>query len=219
MYLALLAQRGQDISWVRLTGLSCNAVVTAQGSLNFYKKSWLALRPVIMLLLFSVPPCIAGAFIEMKEEHYFIILAVCLFLAGIFMLFQPQKSLDIKEPRNSILLFPASMVIGFVSGITGIGGGVYLSPLLHLTGWGSAKHIAGASSLFILVNSIAGLVIHWIKGSASLNASSLILIVCVLVGGNIGSRFGSSWFSQKLVRNITAAIILFASLRILWKYV
>jgi hypothetical protein len=218
MYLAVLSQSGQDVSWIRFTGLSCNAAVTAQGTWRFTRQGWLALKPVLLLLLFSVPPCIASSFWKMSERGYFLVLAFCLLAAGLAMFFQPMVSSENKTPRNGIWLYPASALIGMISGLTGIGGGVYLSPLLHLTRWGSAKHIAAASSLFILVNSVAGLVVHCINRSAHFDFSNMTLIFCVLVGGLIGSHFGSSALRQKHVKNITAVIILFASLRILWKY-
>jgi uncharacterized membrane protein YfcA len=218
MYLALLAQSGADISWVRFTGLSCNAVVTAQGSWHFARQGWMAWKQVLLLLLCSVPACIYASGIQLSEKSYLLSLAFCLLIAGLAILIRPQQSGETSAPVNKLWLYPASAIIGFISGITGIGGGVYLSPLLHLTRWGSSKHIAAASAAFILINSIASLMVQYSMGAASFSANYWVLIGCVLLGGFIGSLLGSSVFSQRIVRYITGGVILFASLRLLSKY-
>lgn len=156
--------------------------------------------------------------IKLSEEKYFIVLALCLLVAGLAIILKPREADLTKVPVNKIWMYPASALIGFISGMTGIGGGVYLSPLLHLTGWGSSKHIAAASAAFILINSLAALSVQYYLGNQSFNNHYFMLIGCVLLGGFIGSRFGSSVLSQKSVRYITAGVILFASLRILSKY-
>lgn len=218
MYLAILSQSGSPVAFVRFTGLLCNTAVTAQGSWRFARHGWLAVKPVFALLLLSVPPCIAGASWKLTEKHYYIILAVCLLIASVAMLFRPSDVQSDKIPVNRFWLYPASFCIGLISGITGIGGGVYLSPLLHLSGWGSPKHIAAASSTFILVNSLAGLSVHFINGTAHISNEVIWLVLCVLLGGIAGSYMSNAILGQKMVRLITAGIILFASLRILWKY-
>jgi uncharacterized membrane protein YfcA len=109
-------------------------------------------------------------------------------------------------------------LIGAVSGITGIGGGIYLAPFLYLSRWGSPKQIAGASSVFILVNSIAGLSMQVAINGWQLEWSVLPLALAVLIGGWLGSYWSSARFSHRIVRWMTIVIIIFAALRTLSKY-
>ena len=114
-------------------------------------------------------------------------------------------------------MYPLSAGIGFISGLTGIGGGVYLSPVLHLTGWGSAKHIAATSSVFILVNSAGSLIIQFFAQDIQIDNRILIFLGAVLAGGLIGSNLSSNVLRQVHVRYITTALVLFASVRVLLK--
>jgi uncharacterized protein len=218
MYLAILAQSGQSVSVIRFSGLLCNAVVTAQGLWRSAMFGWFALKPVLGLLMFSVPACLVGASWKLTDQYYYMLLSICLLIAAVLMFFKPTNSQNNQYPVNRFWLYPLSAVIGFVSGITGIGGGVYLAPMLHLSGWGTPKHIAAASSGYILVNSLAGLSVHLANGTAVFSGDLFWLVFCVLLGGFIGSYLSNAILSQKKVRFITAGIILFASLRIIWKY-
>lgn len=220
MYLAMLAQTGMSDTAVRIHGLTCNTVVTATGTISFQNKNWMVWKPVLMLLAFSTPACIAASLINIHATTYFFILGCCLFIAGLLILLG-KNSIDHQGPiENNIRwwIYPTSMLIGFISGITGIGGGVYLSPLLHLSRWGSAKHIAAASSVYILVNSLAGLTIHIWKGGWPEFSGIFWLILAVFAGGFLGSRMSSGLFSQRTVRILTGVIIIFASAKILTRY-
>jgi uncharacterized membrane protein YfcA len=129
---------------------------------------------------------------------------------------QPTESLTVQPLRW--WMFPLSALIGGISGITGIGGGIYLAPFLYLTSWGSPKQIAGASSVFILVNSLAGLSIQIASGGWQLEWEAWPLVPAVLIGGWLGSHWSSARFTHRIVRWLTIVIIIFAALRTLWKY-
>jgi uncharacterized membrane protein YfcA len=218
LYLALLSGMSGSTTAVRFVGLACNTVVTGVGSVNFQWNKWIAWRQLLPLLMCSVPFCIWSSFWKLEAKTYFISLGICLLIAGVLMLIKPTLVDEKKEIRNRWWLYPVSSLIGFISGLTGIGGGVYLSPLLHLVGWGSAKHISAASAVFILINSIAGLFVQYYFHDARLGNESLWLLIAVLLGGVIGSRLGSSLLSQRVVKLITAIIIIFAAVRILIRY-
>ncbi len=219
MYLAILGQVSDSVPFVRFTGLSCNAIVTTTGAINFQLKKWISWKPLLLLLLCSVPFCIWTSSWRVTSKTYFITLGFCLLLSGIFMLLRKSNvSEELKPEKSSWWIYPASMLIGFLSGLTGIGGGVYLSPLLHLSQWGSAKHIAAASSVFILVNSLAGLFVQYFFHGDRLELDAVWLLLAVFAGGFIGSKLSSSILSQRAVRIITIILIIFASLRILYRY-
>ncbi len=109
--------------------------------------------------------------------------------------------------------------IGFVSGMVGIGGGVFLAPLLHLIKWDSPKKIAATASFFILVNSIAGLLGQYSNPDFEINWSlTSILIITVLIGGQLGSRLSNRFLNPIQLKKATAILIAFVSLRILIKH-
>ena len=217
-YLALLAQWPYPTAFIRFTGLSCNTLVTAVGSYNFFRKGWLVWKPVLGLLIASVPFCLWSASWKLTNQAYFVTLGICLLLASIAMVIRKQSNVtDLQTPSNPWWLYLVCAGIGMLSGYTGIGGGVYLSPLLHTIRWGSAKHIAATSSSFILANSIAGLIGQYFTQSISFELDQLWLLIAVFAGGFLGSRLSSNVLSQRAVRTITAFIILLAAIRILVK--
>lgn len=220
MYLAILAQSSLGETIVRLTGLTCNAAVTLVGSANFIRHGWVIWKPVLQLLACSVPAAVFASTIELSGSTYFVTLGICLLVAAVAMIVTNGKlhASESKTPVNRWYMFPASALIGFVSGMTGIGGGVYLSPVLYLTSWGSPKHIAATSSLFILINSLASLIVPLTKNIGELNSDILYYLIAVVAGGLIGSNLSSSIFRQTHVRLVTVAIIMFASIRILYKH-
>lgn len=220
MYLAVLSQSGLSDVSVRIGGLACNAVVTSTGTFHFNLKKWIVWREVLKLLAFSTPACIVGSLLHFETSTYFILLASCLLPAGVITVFglHHKTEQDVLTIQTKWWLYPVSMLIGFISGISGIGGGVYLSPILHITKWGSAKHIAATSSVYILVNSIAGMIVLISKNGFADLASVGWLGLAVFTGGLIGSRLSSNLFSQKTVRILTGVIIIFASVKIFAKY-
>ncbi len=110
-------------------------------------------------------------------------------------------------------------IIGFISGMVGIGGGIFLAPLLHLTNWDSPKKIAATSSFFILVNSIAGLIGQYQNPKLSIDFKLItLLLTTVFIGGQIGSRLNTRTFSPYFIKKITAILIVTVGLRILWKH-
>jgi uncharacterized membrane protein YfcA len=218
MYLAILSQAAMPMEMVRMSALSCNAIVTANGTWQFHKANWIVWKGVLALLLCSVPPCLFTASLQLSEKTYFITLAVALLLAAFAMLLHHKRNETLTVQPLRWWMYPLSLLIGAVSGITGIGGGIYLAPFLYLSRWGSPKQIAGASSVFILVNSIAGLSMQIAINGWQLEWSVLPLALAVLIGGWLGSHWSSARFSHRIVRWMTIVIIIFAALRTLWKY-
>ena len=218
MYLAILAQAALPVQTVRMTALTCNAIVTAGGTWQFHKSNWIVWRGVLPLLACSVPPCLFAASLELTEKTYYISLAIALLIAAVFMLWRRPIAEDSVARPVRWWMYPLSFLIGGISGITGIGGGIYLAPFLYLTSWGSPKQIAGASSAFILVNSIAGLCMQIFAHGWCIEADAWPLPVAVFAGGLLGSRFSSARFTHGSIRWVTVVIIIFAAIRTLWKY-
>ena len=152
---------------------------------------------------------------------FFILLGFTLLFAAITMwiskriVSSDEKNTNSKPLRNTIF----GGVTGFISGMVGIGGGIFLAPLLHLTNWDTPKKIAATASFFILVNSIAGLLGQYSNPDFSIDWNlTSILLVTVFIGGQIGSRISNQYLTPIQLKKATAILIAFVSIRILWKY-
>jgi uncharacterized membrane protein YfcA len=177
-------------------------------------------KPLLPLIGASIPLAFRGALLPIQETLFFILLAMALCISAVLMWFQPQLH---ETPRlhglPTLISGGIGGGIGFVSGMVGIGGGIFLSPLLHLIRWAQPKMIAAACAVFILVNSLAGLagqVLH-----PQFNVEWRVvwpLLLAVIVGGQFGSRLGITYFSQVTVKRATAILVLYVSLRIFYKY-
>ena len=221
-YIALLAISGLPLAAVPVIALSCNLIVSGQGSIKLIKQGHARKDILVPLLVGSIPAAFLGGAWRLPPSTFMVILAAGLSVAGIAMLLQSllQKAASKNEqaPRRWVL-FAVGIVLGLLAGITGIGGGIYLAPVMHLLGWARAQTIATCTSLFIALNSAAGLVGQLTKGVSPIESLPLaILIACpfaVLIGGRLGTHLLTSKLSQQRIRVITAAVILLVAVR-LW---
>ena len=218
-YLAILALTGLAYTEIRATSLLCNIIVVTGGTYLFHQNKLIDWKKILPLILVSMPMALVGGWLKISEGLFFVLLGVSLLLAAVLMLIvkrnnsEQEIATQIHFKRN--ILFGSS--IGFLSGIVGIGGGIFLAPLLHLTNWGTSKKIAATASVFILFNSIFGLIGQGLNDSFSINyALTSVLLISVFLGGQIGSRLSANLMSQIWVKRITAVLIAFVGLRILW---
>ena len=225
-YLAILALTGLSFIQFRAIALLCNIVVVSGSTFIYIRKGYFQWRRIIPLTLMSVPLAFLGGYLKISQTFFFILLGITLVVAAALMWISKylvDSSANIKQnsiSKNSFL----GGFIGFISGMVGIGGGVFLSPLLHLTHWDTPKKIAATSSFFILVNSIAGLLGQYLTyyniTDFTFDANlALILMITVFIGGQIGSRLSISKLSPFIIKRMTAVLIAIVGLRILWKYV
>ncbi|MGB1120434.1 MAG: sulfite exporter TauE/SafE family protein [Saprospiraceae bacterium] len=214
-YLAVLTLFPLEFTEVRMVALLCNIVVVSGSVYVFYQNDFLRIRKILPLVLLSVPFAYFGGSLKINQSIFFIILGLTLFIAAILMLIKKQdKTVKLPPYINGII----GGGIGFLSGLVGIGGGIFLSPLLYLSRWNIPKVIAATTASFILVNSVSGLIGQVHTNGFSVDFQVVVLLLTtVLIGGQIGSRLTASWINPQIVRRITAFLILFVSLRILWK--
>jgi uncharacterized protein len=220
-YLALMALFGVAMAPMRAASLLCNIVVVAGGTYIFWKNGHLNFRKIAPLVFASAPLAFLGGAIPLREKTFFILLGFCLVLAAGLMFFQnrlarasaPGKYTD--KPVYAALLGGG---VGLLSGMVGIGGGIFLSPLLHLLRWDAPKNIAATASFFILINSATGLAGQLAQHKFVLDWTFVLpLMPAVLVGGQLGSRLSALKFDQDQVRLATAALVLYAGINILWQ--
>ena len=213
-YLALMAVMGVGPETMRPSALLCNIVVVIGGAYIFWREGHLDLRKCWPFIVASVPFAFLGGYWKISEHNFFILLGSTLVLASIALWIQPGEG-DRKLSENLPLNIGLSAGVGFLSGLVSIGGGIFLSPILHLSRWDTARKISALASVFILANSISGLAGQFLRNGNIDGNFILPLLFAVLAGGQIGSRLGARKFNPIYIRRITAALILLAGINIL----
>jgi uncharacterized protein len=222
-YTALLTLAGTDYKILPAISLVCNIIVVSGGTFRYVRAGELKWRRVIPIVAVSAPMAWLGGLTPIKQDVFNLILAISLLAAGLLLLFQrewPQFELGARDKSGAIDIF-AGGASGYLAGLVGIGGGIFLAPILHFTRWGTSREIAATASFFILVNSVSGLAGQAMKLNASGGMTSILpywpLALAVLIGGQIGSFASLKLLSQRNVRRATAALILFVAGQLLWK--
>jgi uncharacterized protein len=215
-YLALLAQPFFLLApeQIRPAALLCNIVVVTGGTLIFLSERQINFRKSWPLLIISIPMAYVGALWKISDHAFFVTLGLSLLVASLLLWIKPQPR---QGAFRNVPLLNAGIggAVGFLSGLVGIGGGIFLAPILHLIHWDETKKIAAIASLYILVNSVSGLAGILASGTP-INWSFIFpLLVAVFIGGQIGSRLGARRFDQVAIKRITALLIFVASFNIL----
>jgi uncharacterized membrane protein YfcA len=221
-YLAILALTGLAFSQIRAISLFCNIVVVT-GNVFIYihhkKYNW---KKVIPLVFFSTPFAFLGGYLRINQTFFFILLGVTLLFAAITMWISKHLNSSKQDVTNLSVSKNAGYggFIGFISGMVGIGGGIFLAPLLHLIHWDTPSKIAATASFFILVNSIAGLIGQYTNPDFFIDWNlTSVLLITVFIGGQIGSRLSNKLLKPIQLKKATAILIAFVSIRILYTYI
>ena len=200
-----------------IIALICNIIVVSGNSINFVKSGNINLKLILPYLIGSIPFAFIGASISIEKEFFEILLFLVLIVAGFFLLIESNTFNKNNLKINSISIFVSIFIgstIGFVSGLVGIGGGIFLSPILFLLKAGYPKHITSSASLFILINSIfgvAGQLTKEIVFNEFLNY--WLLFFAVLIGGQIGNYLNIKFLSNKALALLTSLLIIFIAIR------
>jgi uncharacterized membrane protein YfcA len=188
---------------------------------HFQKQRLYDWKKVIPIISFSIPLAFIGGFIEVNKNIFFISLGFTLLMASLVMWFN-KKIVSKRVNASHINLTKSSSyagIIGFISGMVGIGGGIFLAPLLHLRQWDTPKRIAATASLFILLNSISGILGYSLNSGVSVDWNlTIMLIIVVLVGSFLGNKISKQFLTPIQIKKGTALLIAFVSIRILIKY-
>ena len=222
-YNALLVLGGTDYRAITGIALICNILVVSLGSWRFAAAGHVPWRRIWPLFTLSVPLAWLGGRIAVAERTFIGLLAASLLVAGLTMIFQRDRSAE-RGPRETPGLIEPLIGggLGFLAGIVGIGGGIFLAPILHLIRWGRAKAIAGTCAVFILVNSIAGLAGQLLKNDGFDRIGALQahwqLLPAVVVGGFAGASIGSGPLRAHHLRYATALLVLYVAVRLALRF-
>ncbi len=217
-YLALLLIWDIPYYIFPVLALICNIIVVSGNSVNYIRSGNLNHKILIPYLIGSIPLAFLGGSIKIEKEAFEIILFLVLSFAGFLLLINSnsykENIIKIREIPNFISIIIGS-ILGFLSGVVGIGGGIFLSPILFLLKAGYPKQIATAASLFILINSISGVLGQFTKQNVLNDITSYwLLFILVFLGGQIGNYLNLKFLSNKLLAIITSGLVLFVAIRI-----
>ena len=222
-YLALLLIWGIPYYIFPVIALICNIIVVSGNSINYSRAGNFNLRLLAPYLVGSVPFAFIGGSIIIEKELFEVLLFLVLSIAGVSLLIQNKSFEDrkIKYNQPSIYLsFFIGSLLGLVSGVVGIGGGIFLSPILFLLKAAPPKQIVTTASFFILINSISGVLGQLTKDSVYDKIFNYwILFLVVLIGGQIGNFINLKIFSNRSLALVTACLVIFVAIRMGFKII
>ena len=225
-YNALLILSGMDYRLVPAIALSCNILVVTGGVYHYVRAGALSINQLLPFILLSIPMAWLGGSLPVSEQVFIGLLGFSLLAAAAQMFWRHQAVSEdhgYGKTRYWLTCAVAGGFIGLISGVTGIGGGIFLAPVIYLLHLAPARTVAGITSGFILVNSIAGLAGQMMKSGDYSPADGWVgawpLFIAVIIGGQIGSHLGAYRLPETWIKRLTAVLILYVALRLIWRWV
>lgn len=212
-YLAVMAFFAVAPEVTRPTALVLNLFVASIGTVQFYRAGYFSWRLFLPFAAASIPMAFVGGMIQLPTNVYKVVLGFVLLAAGVRLAIKLKSDEQVEEPPILACLLIGA-IIGLLSGLVGVGGGIFLTPILLLMHWAETRVAAGVSVLFILVNSAAGLAGNY-KQVSVLPPDVWIWIAAAVVGGFIGSTLGSKRFDSITLRRVLAVVLLFAGVKLI----
>ena len=220
-YLALLLLWGVPYFIFPVVALTCNIIVVSGNCFNYIRAGNLNLKLLIPYLIGSIPLAFIGGSLPIEKEFFEILLFVVLTIAGALLLFKfnsYDNKIEIFRKIPILVSILIGGILGFVSGVAGVGGGIFLSPILFLLKAGKPKHIVTTASLFILINSLSGIFGQLTKSTVLNEIQNYwFLFLAVLIGGQMGNFLNLKIFPTRILALVTATLVLFVAIRMAFK--
>lgn len=223
-YIALLALADLDYRLIPVIALLCNIIVVTGGTFRFHTRGLIEWGRIWPILILSLPAAWLGGLLPINREGFLLLLGLSLVVAAGLILAEPllgraRTDRSGASGQNSWFIPLTGAGIGFLSGMVGIGGGIFLAPILLLSNWSDSRRVAATASIFILINSLSGLAGQlsksgWDQGIVAMY-SYWPLFVAVFIGGQIGSFLASKALPEIWIKRLTALLILYVAMRIL----
>jgi uncharacterized protein len=216
-YLAAMALCAVAPTVMKPTALTLNILVAAIATFHYYRAGCFSWKLFIWFAVGAVPFAFLGGKMTLPDQIYKQIVGIILLYAAFRLIFKPKKVIvqETFQTPSIPIMIGIGILIGFLSGLTGVGGGIFLSPLILLMGWGATREVSGVSAMFILVNSIAGL----LGKLSSLNHLPTALpywMVAAAIGGWIGATYGSKQLNINTLQKILGVVLVIAGFKMIW---
>jgi uncharacterized membrane protein YfcA len=211
-YIAVMTLFNLQASVIKPTALTLNIAVSAYASWRYIRNKFFDKKLFFVLSAGAIPAAFIGGHINLPSEVYKPIVGVLLILSGLRFIFLAAAQDKKIKPVNYLLAIVMGSSIGFLAGITGTGGGIFLSPLIIWLGWNHVKQASGTVAAFIFVNSVAGLLGNY-KSTSSLPETLPLFLGAVIIGALIGTRLGISRFSSVGVKRALGLVLIIAGLK------
>ena len=212
--LSLTAYGSMESAWLKQHAWCLNLIVAAIAFYHFHRAGHHVPKLTVPFIVASIPMAMVGGYLVVDGAVYDLLLSICLLVAAWRLFATNVSDVEVDSEPSWGIAAPVGGTIGFASGIIGVGGGIFLSPVLLLKKWATPKGAAATSALFIWVNSLAGLGGATLSGQLALEWGVLFpFVVAVLVGGFIGSRYGAEIAPQQMVRKLLVIVLVVAAVR------
>jgi uncharacterized membrane protein YfcA len=208
-YLAAMALAGVAPAEMRPIALTLNVLVSLLATWKFWRAGHFRWRLFWPFAAVSIPFAYLGGAITLPGDIYKVVVGLVLVYAGwqLWRSFRAGAEMRAVRAPAVPLAMASGAAMGLLSGLTGVGGGIFLSPLLLMLGWAGTKETSAVAAPFILVNSLAGLAAGFVAGTAALPQSTWLLAGAVLAGGWLGAEYGSRRFTNPVVRRFLAVVL------------
>ena len=213
-YIAVMALFNFAPDAIKPAALVLNIAVACLATFQFWRAghfSWPLFWPFAIL---SLPFAFAGGYLRLPAHTFKIVVGVVLLFSAIHFLLRPREDAHSREP-SKIVAIPVGAGLGLLAGLTGTGGGIFLTPLLIFMRWARTKNASAVSALFILMNSVSGLLGNF-SSTRQLPSFAIPMLVAAVGGGAIGSWFGSRRFSPEIIKRLLAIVLTIAGIKLIW---
>jgi hypothetical protein len=211
-YIAIMTLFNLQTTVIKPTALTLNIAVSAYASMRYIRNKYFDKKLFFVLSFGAIPTAFLGGHINLPSEIYKPIVGVLLILSGLRFIFLAAARDRELKPVNYLLAIVMGASIGFLAGITGTGGGIFLSPLIIWLGWNHVKQASGTVAAFIFVNSVAGLLGNY-RSTSELPETLPLFLGAVIIGALIGTRLGISRFSSVGIKRALGAVLIIAGLK------
>ena len=213
-YIAVMTLVGISADTIRPIALILNILVATIGSIQFWRAGYFSWRIFWPFALLAIPAAFIGGYLHLPIVILRLLIGLVLFFSAMRLFMQTDDPSHIATPPY-LASIPLGAGIGFLSGLTGTGGGIFLTPLLLLARWAHTKQAAAVSALFIFINSIAGLT-GYFTSHRSVPLLALPLAIAAVGGGGIGSYLGSRRFPAQLLLRLLAVVLVIAGAKLIF---
>lgn len=215
VYIAILTLFGLSSTVIKPTALVLNICIATFTSWRFIKKGFFDFKVLLPVAIGAIPFAFLGGYINAPSHVYKVIVGIILIISAISLLSNKSNRIDsnVHQPKF-LLAMTSGAAIGFLAGLTGTGGGIFLSPLILFLGWSSTRKTSGIAAVFILLNSLFGLAGNY-ASVQNLPPQLPLFVLATMIGAVIGTTLGIKFYSPDAIKKALAMVLLIAGLKLL----